>query len=210
MTLFDASLVTIALWSTIGYLLGSIPSGVILARMMNLGNLRDIGSGNIGATNVLRTGNKKAAALTLIFDAAKGAIAVLLARFIAGEDAAQIAALAAFIGHCFPIWLQFKGGKGVATYFGILLALAWPMGLVGCALWLIVALISRYSSLAALVTAGWMPVVMLFTGYGSNFFLVIILALLIYLRHWENVKRLRSGTETKIPSKKNDPATSKE
>jgi glycerol-3-phosphate acyltransferase PlsY len=202
MPLLDASPAIILLWAAVGYLLGSVPSGIIIARAMNLGNLRDIGSGNIGATNVLRTGNKKAAALTLIFDAAKGAIAVLLARYIAGEDMAQIAALAAFIGHCFPIWLSFKGGKGVATYLGIVLALAWPMGLAACGIWLIVAFVSRYSSLAALVSAGWMPVVMMLTGYGYFFVLSIILALLIYFRHWANIQRLRAGTETKIGSAK--------
>ena len=150
---------TVILWGVIGYLFGSIPSGMILARFMNLGNLREIGSGNIGATNVLRTGNKKAAALTLIFDAAKGAIVVLIARALASEDAAQFGALMAFLGHCFPVWLGFKGGKGVATYLGILWALSWPMGAAACLIWLVIAAISRYSSLAALFAAGWTPCV---------------------------------------------------
>ncbi|MFQ1699428.1 glycerol-3-phosphate 1-O-acyltransferase PlsY [Loktanella agnita] len=197
-------------WAVIGYLLGSIPSGVLIARAMNLGNLRDIGSGNIGATNVLRTGNKRAAALTLVGDALKGAVAVLLARAFAGEDAVQLAALMAFIGHCFPVWLNFKGGKGVATYLGIFLGYAWPIGLAACAIWLIVALVSRYSSLAALVAAGWLPVIMAFTGYGSSFFLAIILCLIMYARHWSNIQRLRAGDETKIGASAGVPKTSTE
>ncbi|MGJ8621994.1 MAG: glycerol-3-phosphate 1-O-acyltransferase PlsY [Yoonia sp.] len=193
---------TLILWGAIGYLLGSIPSGIILARVMNLGNLRDIGSGNIGATNVLRTGNKKAAALTLLFDAGKGALVVLLARVFANESAVQTGALMAFIGHCFPVWLGFRGGKGVATYFGILWALAWPIGAAASVIWLATAAISRYSSLAALVTAGWIPVVVAFTGYGTYALLAAILALLIYARHAGNIKRLRAGTETKIGGSK--------
>ena len=186
------------LWAVIGYLLGSIPSGMILARFMNLGNLRDIGSGNIGATNVLRTGNKKAAALTLVFDALKGAIVVILARIFAGEDAAQLGALMAFLGHCFPIWLKFRGGKGVATYLGILWAVSWPMGLAACAIWLVVAAIFRYSSLAALLTAGWIPVVVGFTGRGEMFVLTAVLCIAVYIRHIGNIQRLRKGTESKI------------
>ncbi|ARU02150.1 glycerol-3-phosphate 1-O-acyltransferase PlsY [Yoonia vestfoldensis] len=201
MPMIESSLAVLALWGALGYLLGSIPGGVIMARLMGLGNLRNIGSGNIGATNVLRTGNKKAAALTLIFDAGKGAIAVLAARAAAPEDAVQLAALMAFIGHCFPVWLGFSGGKGVATYLGILLALAWPMGLAACGIWLAVAVITRYSSLAALVAAGWMPVVMAFTGYGAAAALAASLGLLIYARHWANIQRLRSGTEGKIGAK---------
>lgn len=189
------------LWAVIGYLLGSIPSGVILARFMGLGDLRQIGSGNIGATNVLRTGNKKAAALTLLGDALKGIIAVLLARGFADTDAAQLAALAAFLGHCFPIWLGFRGGKGVATFLGLVLILTPIAGLIACGLWLVTAKISRYSSLAAIVAAGWTPVAMAVTGYGSYFVLGIVLALLIYARHWANISRLRAGTESKIGDK---------
>lgn len=201
MPIIESSFGVLALWAAVGYLFGSVSGGMIMARAMNLGNLRDIGSGNIGATNVLRTGNKKAAALTLLFDAAKGAVVVLLARAFAAEDAAQIGALAAFIGHCFPVWLGFRGGKGVATYLGIMLALAWPMGLAACGIWLIVAVISRYSSLAALVAAGWTPIVMGFTGYGHMFFLAATLCLMMYARHWDNINRLRAGTETKIGAK---------
>ncbi|MEJ6477273.1 MAG: glycerol-3-phosphate 1-O-acyltransferase PlsY [Octadecabacter sp.] len=201
MPTIENTAVVLTLWATIGYLLGSVPFGVILARVMGLGNLREIGSGNIGATNVLRTGNKKAAVLTLLFDAGKGAVVVLLARALAGEDAGQIAALAAFIGHCFPIWLGFRGGKGVATYIGIVLALAWPVGLAVCATWLVVAAVLRYSSLAALLAAGMGPVWASLLGYGNIFFLGVTLALLIYLRHWGNIQRLRAGSETKIGAK---------
>ncbi|MEO0931931.1 MAG: glycerol-3-phosphate 1-O-acyltransferase PlsY [Pseudomonadota bacterium] len=189
---------TALIWALVGYLLGSIPSGVLIARVMNLGNLRDIGSGNIGATNVLRTGNKKAAALTLFFDAIKGTIAVLAARYFADDIAAQIAGIAAMLGHCFPIWLRFKGGKGVATYFGIIFAIAWPMGIAAAIIWLSVAAISRYSSMAALLVAGWLPLVMMFTGFSAYFFLGIVLGLVVYVRHLGNIKRLRDGTETKI------------
>ena len=201
MPIIESSLGGLALWGAVGYLLGSIPGGVIMARLMGLGNLRNIGSGNIGATNVLRTGNKKAAALTLSFDAGKGAIAVLAARAAAPEDAVQLAALMAFIGHCFPVWLGFNGGKGVATYLGILLALAWPMGLAACGIWLAVAVVTRYSSLAALVAAGWIPVVMAFAGYGAATGLAACLGLLIYARHWGNIARLRAGTEGNIGAK---------
>jgi len=201
MPVIESSLVILILWGAVGYLLGSIPGGVIMARLMGLGNLRDIGSGNIGATNVLRTGNKKAAALTLVFDAGKGAVAVLVARQFAPEDAVQLAALMAFVGHCFPVWLRFNGGKGVATYLGILLALVWPMGLAACAIWLVTAVITRFSSLAALVAAGVLPVVMIATGFADSAVLAVLLALLIYARHWGNIKRLRAGTEGKIGAK---------
>jgi glycerol-3-phosphate acyltransferase PlsY len=201
MPVFESATAVLILWGIIGYLLGSVPSGMILARAMNLGNLREIGSGNIGATNVLRTGNKKAAALTLLFDAGKGAVAVLFARSLAPEDAVQIAGLAAFIGHCFPVWLRFKGGKGVATYLGVIGAMAWPVGLAACAIWLVVAAISRYSSMAALIAAGWVPVVIAFIGPGTMFLLACALCLLMYARHWGNIKRLRSGTENKIGAK---------
>lgn len=201
MPVFESSLAVLALWGAVGYLLGSIPGGVIMARLMGLGDLRHIGSGNIGATNVLRTGNKKAAALTLVFDAGKGAVAVLAARQFAPQDAVQIAALMAFVGHCFPVWLRFNGGKGVATYLGILLALVWPMGLAACALWLITAVITRYSSLAALVAAALLPAVMVTTGFGTSALLAALLALLIYIRHWGNIQRLIAGTEGKIGQK---------
>ena len=132
MDLSSGSAGVLALWAAIGYGLGSIPFGLILAKAMNLGDLRKIGSGNIGATNVLRTGNKRAAVLTLLLDGGKGAVAVLIAHAYSGDSAAQIAALAAFLGHCYPVWLGFKGGKGVATFLGLLLALHWPLGLAAC------------------------------------------------------------------------------
>lgn len=194
----DSSLAVLALWAIVGYLLGSIPFGLILTKAMGLGNLRTIGSGNIGATNVLRTGNKGAAAATLLLDGGKGAVAVLLARSLAGEDAAQVAALASFLGHCFPVWLNFKGGKGVATFLGLMLALAWPVGLLACATWLATAVISRISSLSALVAAAlscaWCPL----TGQGQILVLTALLALMIFWRHSANIARLRAGTEPRI------------
>lgn len=201
MPLVESSLGVIGLWALIGYLLGSVPFGVLITRSLGLGNLREIGSGNIGATNVLRTGNKKAAAATLVLDGGKGALAVLLARTFVPEDAVQIAALAAFVGHCFPVWLGFRGGKGVATFLGILLALWWPLGVTACATWLVVAALFRYSSLAALLAAGLAPVWAILMGYGVASLLCVALALLIYLRHSANIARLRAGTESRIGSK---------
>ena len=149
----DSSMTVLALWAALGYLIGSVPFGLIIARVMGLGNLRQIGSGNIGATNVLRTGSKPAAALTLLLDGGKGALAVLLARAYAGEDAAQIAALMAFLGHCLPVWLAFKGGKGVATFIGLWLALDWRVGVACCLTWLVSVAIWRMSSAGALAAA---------------------------------------------------------
>ncbi|NOC46296.1 MULTISPECIES: glycerol-3-phosphate 1-O-acyltransferase PlsY [unclassified Ruegeria] len=185
-------------WAVVGYLLGSIPFGLLLAKVMGLGNLREIGSGNIGATNVLRTGNKAAAALTLLFDAAKGAVAVLIARAYAGEDAAQIAALFAFLGHCFPIWLGFKGGKGVATFLGLWLALDWRVGVACCLSWLVAAAIWRISSVGALAAAALSTTWVLVLTNGHSFILGIILTLMIYWRHSTNVARIKAGTEPKI------------
>lgn len=187
----------VIVWILMGYLLGSIPSGVLLSRWMNLGDLRKIGSGNIGATNVLRTGNKQAAALTLVADAAKGALAVILVGALAGSGMAKLAALAAFVGHCWPVWLGFKGGKGVATYLGILLALAFPLGLAACATWAITAWRMRISSLSALVAAAVVPVMALFVWPGLVI-LTVILAALVFWRHADNITRLRDGTEPRI------------
>ncbi|MET4103702.1 glycerol-3-phosphate acyltransferase PlsY [Roseovarius sp. MBR-78] len=195
---FESMLSILSLWAVIGYLLGSIPFGMVLARLMGLGNLREIGSGNIGATNVLRTGNKAAAALTLLLDGGKGAVAVLLARALAGEDAAQIAGFAAFLGHCYPVWLRFAGGKGVATFLGLLLALAWPVGIAACLTWLATAVLMRISSLAALVAAVAAPLWMLILGQGGAVVLAIALAALILWRHRSNIARLRAGTEPRI------------
>lgn len=185
----------------LAYLLGSVPFGILITRAMGLGDLRAIGSGNIGATNVLRTGNKGAAAATLILDAAKGAVAVLVARGLVAEDAGQLAGLMAFLGHLFPVWLRFKGGKGVATFLGILLALHWPVGLAVCGTWLFSAVLSRYSSLAALLSAGSSTVWMLIFGDLRMLFLGAVMTMLVYARHEANIKRLKAGTEPKIGAK---------
>lgn len=190
------------LTAVLAYLLGSVPFGVVLTRLMGLGDLRQIGSGNIGATNVLRTGNKLAAALTLLLDGAKGAVAVLIAKWALGEDAAQVAGLSAFLGHLYPVWLGFKGGKGVATFLGILLALNWLVGLAVCATWLIVALVMRVSSIAALLAAASTALWMLFFGDGRFLILALILTVLIYIRHSANLARIKAGTEPKIGAKK--------
>ncbi len=201
MPVLESALPVLLLWAAIGYLLGSIPFGMVLARVMNLGDLRSIGSGNIGATNVLRTGNKTAAALTLVLDGGKGAAAVLLARAFVGEDAVKAAGLAAFLGHCFPVWLGFKGGKGVATFLGLWLALAWPVGLACCATWLVAAAISRISSMGALAAAGMSTAWALAFGFGQAFLLGIVLTLLVFWRHRENIARIKAGTEPKIGKK---------
>jgi acyl phosphate:glycerol-3-phosphate acyltransferase len=202
---------TLLFTALLSYLLGSVPFGILITRAMGLGDLRQIGSGNIGATNVLRTGNKGAAAATLLLDGAKGAVAVLLARWWVGaEDAAQVAGLAAFIGHLYPVWLGFKGGKGVATFLGILLALAWPVGLAACATWLAGALVTRMSSAAALIAAALTPVWLFIFGtakissfeFGRMLFLTLILTVLIYVRHSANLTRMKAGTEPKIGQKK--------
>lgn len=198
---FETALTTLAVIAVLAYILGSIPFGIVIARVMGLGNLREIGSGNIGATNVLRTGNKTAAFLTLVLDSGKGAIAVLLAWVWVGQDAAQVAGLFSFLGHLFPVWLGFKGGKGVATFLGILLALRFDAGLAACATWLAVALLLRYSSLSALVASLLSPVWLWLLGAGEISGLAVVLALLIWLRHHENIRRLIAGTETKIGKK---------
>jgi acyl phosphate:glycerol-3-phosphate acyltransferase len=186
----------------LAYLLGSIPFGMIVTRAMGLGDLRAIGSGNIGATNVLRTGNKGAALATLLLDGGKGALAVLLARWLVGEDAAQVAGLAAFLGHLFPVWLGFRGGKGVATFLGVLLALNWLIGAAVCLTWLLTAVLTRTSSIAALVAAASSGLWLLWLSDGSLLILSLILTVLIYVRHSENLKRLKAGTEPKIGAKK--------
>ncbi|WP_371169448.1 glycerol-3-phosphate 1-O-acyltransferase PlsY [Aliiroseovarius sp. 2305UL8-7] len=199
---FVTSPMILVLVAIVGYLLGSVPFGIVMARLFGLGDLRQIGSGNIGATNVLRTGSKPAAFLTLIGDAGKGGAAVLIARALFAEDAAQIAGFAAFLGHCFPIYLGFKGGKGVATWLGTMLALAFPLGLAACATWLVTALIFRISSLAALVAAALSPVVALLLGLPQLVLLSIALALLIFFRHRANISRLIAGDEPRIALKK--------
>jgi glycerol-3-phosphate acyltransferase PlsY len=186
----------------LAYLLGSIPFGLLLTRLFGAGDLRKIGSGNIGATNVLRTGRKGLAAATLILDGGKGAVAVGLADYFAGPDAAIVAAGAAVLGHLFPVWLGFKGGKGVATTLGVLLAIAWPVGVVACLTWLLIAVALKYSSLAALVAIGISPVVALFLADEPRAILALFLAVLVFIRHHENIRRLASGSESRINLKK--------
>lgn len=197
----SASLTEIIFWSGLSYFIGSIPFGLLLAKAMSLGNLRNIGSGNIGATNVLRTGNKKAAALTLTLDAAKGAFSVALALSYSGEASAQFAALSALLGHCYPVWLRFQGGKGVATLLGVYYALFWPLGLAACATWLAAASLFRFSSLAALITTASAPVWALLLGYPTMLVLCLALALLVFWRHRSNILLLSKGKETKIGAK---------
>lgn len=190
------------IWAVLGYLLGSIPFGVLISKALGLGDLRKIGSGNIGATNVLRTGNKGAALATLLLDGGKGAAAVLIARaFVAGDIAVQAAGVAAFFGHCFPVWLGFKGGKGVATFLGLMLALVWPVGLLCCLSWLAGAFVSRVSSVGALVASASAPVWMLVTGRADLVVSGVLLAALVWWRHSANIARLRAGTEPKIGQK---------
>ncbi len=185
----------------LGYLLGSVPFGIVITRALGLGDLRAIGSGNIGATNVLRTGHKGAALATLLLDAGKGAIAVLIARFAVGEDAAQVAGGMAFLGHLFPVWLGFKGGKGVATFLGTLIALAWPVGLAACATWAVTAAITRISSLSALVAAALSGLWCFVFSRGDLLILTFALMVLVYIRHWPNLQRIKAGTEPKIGQK---------
>ncbi len=202
-------MLTLGLTALGGYLLGSIPFGVIITRAAGAGDVRNIGSGNIGATNVLRTGRKDLALATLLLDAGKGAAALLIARWLFDNDvAAVIAGGAAFLGHLFPIWLGFKGGKGVATFFGLIIAAAWPLGLMAGATWLIVAFALRYSSLAALIASAATPLYALLPlallglpAPAPVLFLSVFTAVLIWIRHHENIGRLLKGTESRIGSK---------
>jgi glycerol-3-phosphate acyltransferase PlsY len=184
-----------------GYLLGSVPFGLILTRLAGLGDIRNIGSGNIGATNVLRTGNKKLALATLLLDGGKGVVAVLVARHF-NPELAVYAGAAALVGHVFPVWLKFKGGKGVATSLGILLALNWIVGVLACITWLIVAFVFRYSSLSALLAIALAPVYAIWLGTPEQIVLGIGLAVLVWIRHHENIRRLLKGEEPKIGKKK--------
>jgi len=181
-----------------GYLLGSIPFGLVITRLAGTGDIRAIGSGNIGATNVLRTGRKGLAALTLILDALKGTLAVIVADRYGGQDLAVLAALGAFLGHLFPVWLGFKGGKGVATYIGLLLALAWQAVIVFCLVWLAVAAATRYSSLAGLVASLAVLPFLWFDGYLQEAQLFALLTVLMWAKHHANIGRLLAGTEGKI------------
>lgn len=200
--MFDTPLLIAGTWVVLGYLMGSVPFGILITRTMGLGDLRSIGSGNIGATNVLRTGNKAAAAATLLLDGVKGALAVLLAAWMTGDSGAmQIAGLAAFIGHCYPVWLRFRGGKGVATFLGVVLALSWPVGLACCAMWLLAALVTRISSVGALVGAASSTVWMFAFARWDLLLTGTLLTALVFWRHRDNLKRLKAGTEPRIGQK---------
>jgi len=195
----DATLIYAAI---LGYLCGSVPFGLLLTRAAGLGDIRTIGSGNIGATNVLRTGNRWIAAGTLVLDAAKAALPILVARYYWGEQAAMLAAIGAVVGHCFPVWLGFKGGKGVAVMIGSLLALSWPVGLIFCAVWLLIAFARKMSSLAALTAAATAPIfayVLVDEWLAAT---AAVIAILLFFQHRENIVRLIRGTEPRIGSEK--------
>ncbi len=185
----------------IGYLLGSIPFGLVLTRLAGTPDLRSIGSGNIGATNVLRTGRKGLAAATLLLDALKGTAAVIISGSFGGPEAAMLAGLGAFLGHLFPVWLKFRGGKGVAVYIGILIGLFWPGAVLFCLIWLATAFLTRYSSLSALIASVVMPLFLLLLGHSSLALLSAVLTLLLLYMHRGNIQRLRAGTEGKIGQK---------
>lgn len=188
----------------LGYLLGSVPFGLVITKLAGLGDIRTIGSGNIGATNVLRTGRKDLALATLILDSGKGAIAVIIAYAMGWRP--EVAGAAAFLGHCFPVWLGFKGGKGVATFLGTLLAMWFPAGIFACLMWLAGAYVSRYSSLSALVAAAASPFVLFAMGKPTFSIAAIFMTLLIFIRHKENIARLLKGVEPKIGAKKKEEA----
>lgn len=185
----------------LGYLLGSIPFGLVLTRLAGTQDLRSIGSGNIGATNVLRTGRKGLAAATLLLDMFKGTVAVIIAGYFGGAEAAMLAGLGAFLGHLFPVWLKFRGGKGVAVYIGILIGLFWPAAVVFCVVWLATAVITRYSSLSALLASLTTPVLLWWLGHSALAALFAVLTALLIYMHRENIKRLRAGSEGRIGQK---------
>lgn len=184
--------------AAVGYLLGSIPFGLILTRLAGTADIRSIGSGNIGATNVLRTGRKGLAAATLACDILKGTVAVILMRVAMGPEASILAGFGAFLGHLFPVWLGFKGGKGVATYIGVLIGLAWPAALAFAAIWLAIAGATRYSSLAALVASAATPAVLWLLDYQAVSSVLAVMTLLVWVMHYENIRRLVAGTEGRI------------
>jgi acyl phosphate:glycerol-3-phosphate acyltransferase len=185
-------------WIVLGYLFGSVPFGLLLTRAAGLGDIRRIGSGNIGATNVLRTGNRTLAGATLLLDLLKGAVPVLIACQLAGERAGLWAGLGAVLGHLFPVWLGFKGGKGVATSYGVLIAAAWPVGIAAGAVWLVAAKLLRISSLAALISFALAPLIAWGLADSAVVILAIAIAVLVYARHHSNIRRLLSGTEPRI------------
>ena len=199
--LLDISGTSALLWVLTGYLAGSIPFGLLLSRAAGLGDVRKIGSGNIGATNVLRTGSKKLAMATLALDMFKGMIPVLAAVGMTGQTAAMWAGLGAFAGHVFPVWLKFRGGKGVATYIGVLFGIAWPLGLAFIVVWLLIAVLFRISSLSALVAAAVMPLAAYLLGHDDIVAWLAILGLAIWLTHRANIGRLMRGEESRISLK---------
>ena len=181
-----------------GYLAGSIPFGVLISKILGLGDLRKVGSGNIGATNVLRTGNKLAAFLTLLFDFSKGICAVLIVRQYFGEDAVQVSAFSALAGHCFPIWLKFRGGKGVATFLGATIALSFIIGIICCFVWLFVAVVRKMSSLASLTSSASAPIAAIFLNHPNTILLLVLLMSIVFFRHKQNIDRIIKGVEPKI------------
>lgn len=191
----------VSLWFGLGYLCGSVPFGILIARIFGLGNLREIGSGNIGATNVLRTGSKPAAAATLLLDALKGTLPVVAAMQLTNTDMAIAAGFGAIIGHIMPIWLKFRGGKGVATYVGILLGFGWQFLAVFAVIWVTLAISLRYSSLAALVAALAVPAYAFYTSEAKLALALSVMTIIVYLTHRENIARLIKGEETRIGSK---------
>jgi glycerol-3-phosphate acyltransferase PlsY len=185
----------------VGYLLGSIPFGLLLTKVAGTEDIRNIGSRNIGATNVLRTGRKGLAAATLLLDVLKGTAAVLLVQNLLWLDMALIAGFGAFIGHLFPVWLRFKGGKGVATYIGILIGVAWPVAIIFCVVWLLIALVTRYSSASSLTASAISPVALWWIGQPRAALLFVVLSILVFIMHRANIARLLAGTETRIGDK---------
>ena len=178
-----------------GYLAGSIPFGILISKILGLGDLRKVGSGNIGATNVLRTGNKLAAFLTLLFDFSKGICAVLIVRQYFGEDAVQVSAFSALAGHCFPIWLKFRGGKGVATFLGVALSLFFIMGIICCFVWLLVAVLKKMSSLASLISSASAPIAAIFLNQPNTIILLVLMVGIVVFRHKQNIDRIIKGVE---------------
>jgi glycerol-3-phosphate acyltransferase PlsY len=202
MPLFETSAPILALVAVLAYLLGAVPFGIVMSRAFGLADPRSIGSGNIGATNVLRSGSKPAAALTVLLDGAKGGIAVLIARALVGEDAAQVAALSAFLGHLYPVWLGFKGGKGVATFLGTVLALSPIVGAAACALWLATFAITRISSLGGIMAPALTPIAAYLLGHADKTAVLAAMAVFVWWRHRENIARILKGTEPKVGQKK--------
>jgi glycerol-3-phosphate acyltransferase PlsY len=202
MILFGITPLALLAALVVGYLLGSIPFGVIVTRAAGVGDVRNIGSGNIGATNVLRTGRRDLALITLVADAGKAMLATVIVRALYGEDAGALAGAAAFTGHLFPVWLGFKGGKGVATFFGVMLTINWEIGVIAACLWIFTAAVFRISSLAALTAAALTPLAMLALGQPPAFLVAAaFMGVLIYLRHDANIRRLLKGEEPRIGAK---------